>query len=203
MAEVIIATKNQGKAKEFARMFQPLGFEVKTLLDFPEIKDVEETGTTFEENAILKAETISKLLNRMVIADDSGLAIDALNGKPGIFSARYAGEEKSDEANMNKVLEELANVPDNERQARFYCALAVASPEQETFTVLGTCEGIILREKRGSYGFGYDPIFFTVEKGKAMAELTPEEKAQISHRAHALQKLESELPSLLAGAEKK
>lgn len=203
MAEVIIATKNQGKAKEFARMFQPLGFEVKTLLDFPEIKDVEETGTTFEENAILKAETISALLNRMVIADDSGLAIDALDGKPGIFSARYAGEEKSDEANMNKVLEELANVPDNERQARFYCALAVASPMQETFTVLGTCEGMILREKRGSNGFGYDPIFFAVEKGKAMAELAPEEKAQISHRAHALRKLESELPSLLAGAEKR
>lgn len=203
MSEVIIATKNQGKAKEFTRMFQPLGFEVKTLLDFPDIKDVEETGTTFEENAILKAETIARLLDRMVIADDSGLAIDALEGRPGIYSARYAGEEKSDEANMNKVLEELADVADNERQARFFCALAVASPGKETFTVSGTCEGLILREKRGSYGFGYDPIFFAIEKGKAMAELTPEEKAQISHRANALRKLESELPSLLAGAGKK
>ncbi|MFE8696928.1 XTP/dITP diphosphatase [Cytobacillus sp. FJAT-53684] len=203
MSEVIIATKNQGKAKEFTRMFQPLGFEVKTLLDFPEIKDVEETGTTFEENAILKAETIARLLDRMVIADDSGLAIDALEGRPGIYSARYAGEEKSDEANMNKVLEELTDVPDNERKARFFCALAVASPGKETFIVSGTCEGLILREKRGSYGFGYDPIFFAIEKGKAMAELTPEEKAQISHRANALRKLESELPSLLAGAGKK
>ncbi|WP_066292694.1 XTP/dITP diphosphatase [Bacillus sp. FJAT-29937] len=201
MQEVIIATKNAGKAKEFERMFMPLGYKVKTLIDFPEIEDIEETGSTFEENAILKAESVSKALNKIVIADDSGLSVDALNGRPGIYSARYAGEEKSDEANMAKVLDELKDIPDNDRQARFYCALAVAVPGVETFTVSGTCEGLILREKRGLYGFGYDPIFFVVDKGKAMAELKPEEKAEISHRAQALRKLESKLPTLLPKAE--
>ncbi|MEH7125631.1 XTP/dITP diphosphatase [Bacillus sp. JJ1773] len=198
MQEVIIATKNAGKAKEFERMFMPLGYKVKTLIDYPEIDDIEETGSTFEENAILKAESVSKTLNKIVIADDSGLSIDALNGRPGIYSARYAGEEKSDEANMAKVLDELNDIPDKDRQARFYCALAVAVPGLETFTVSGTCEGLILREKRGSNGFGYDPIFFVVDKEKAMAELKPEEKAEISHRAQALRKLESKLPTLLS-----
>lgn len=189
MKEVIIATKNSGKAKEFVQMLQPLGFEVKTLLDYPDIEDVEETGTTFEENARIKAETISKAFRKMVIADDSGLIVDALNGRPGIYSARYAGEEKNDERNIDKVLEELDGVSEEDRTARFYCALAVASPEQETFTVNGSCEGVILTERRGTYGFGYDPIFFVTEKGKAMAELTPDEKNLISHRAHALIRL--------------
>lgn len=202
MQEVIIATKNRGKVKEFEWMFNPLGYEVKTLLDYPEIEDVEETGKTFEENAILKAETVSKILNKIVIADDSGLSIDALNGRPGIYSARYAGEKKNDQANMDKVLEELKDVPDNELQARFYCALAVAAPGQKTFTVAGTCEGMMLREKRGTHGFGYDPIFFVLDKEKAMAELEPEEKSEISHRARALRKLENQLPTLLTGAGK-
>ncbi|KAF0823373.1 XTP/dITP diphosphatase [Cytobacillus firmus] len=201
MQEVIIATKNAGKAREFERMFKPLGYEVKTLLDYPDFQDVEETGSTFEENAILKAEAVSKALGRMVIADDSGLIIDALGGKPGIYSARYAGEEKNDQKNMDKVLDELESIPDHKRQARFYCALAIASPGKTTATVAGTCEGHILKEKRGTYGFGYDPIFFAEEKNKAMAELMPEEKSQISHRANALQKLEELLPSFVAGAE--
>ena len=201
MQEVIIATKNAGKAKEFERMFMPLGYKVKTLIDFPEINDIEETGSTFEENAILKAESVSKALNKIVIADDSGLSIDALNGRPGIYSARYAGAEKSDEANMAKVLDELDEIPDTDRQARFYCALAVAVPGLDTITVSGTCEGVILREKRGSHGFGYDPIFYVVDKGKAMAELKPDEKAEISHRAQALRKLEDKLPALLQKAE--
>ncbi|MBY0124001.1 XTP/dITP diphosphatase [Bacillus sp. S/N-304-OC-R1] len=202
MQEVIIATKNAGKAKEFEQMFLPLGYAVKTLIDFPEINDIEETGNTFEENAILKAEAVSKVLNKIVIADDSGLSIDALDGRPGIFSARYAGEAKNDEANIVKVLDELKVVPDDQRQARFYCALAVAAPNQETFTVLGACEGVILREKRGTNGFGYDPIFYVADKEKAMAELSPDEKAQISHRALALKKLESLLPTLLQKAGK-
>lgn len=199
MQEVIIATKNGGKAKEFEHLFEKYGYEVKTLLDFPELEEVEETGTTFEENAILKAESVSNALNRIVIADDSGLVIDALDGRPGIFSARYAGEAKNEEANLQKVLQEMDDVPESKRQARFYCALAVASPTKETFTVAGTCEGVILREKRGAYGFGYDPIFFALEQNKAMAELTPEEKSKISHRAKALKKLEDELPAILSG----
>jgi XTP/dITP diphosphohydrolase len=199
MKEVIIATKNSGKAREFVRMFEPLGFQVKTLLDYEEIEDIEETGTTFEENAIIKAETVSKRLNRAVIADDSGLVIDALNGRPGVYSARYAGEQKSDEDNMDKVLNELKGVERKNRTARFYCALALAIPGKETVTVFGTCEGLILDEKRGSHGFGYDPIFFVEDSNKAMAELLPEEKSQISHRAVALRNLSKLLPEVFKG----
>jgi XTP/dITP diphosphohydrolase len=193
MDTVIIATKNKGKAKEFEKLFLPKGLAVKTLLDYPELEDVEETGTTFEENAILKAETIANVLGVRVIADDSGLEVDALEGQPGVYSARYAGIEKNDEANIDKVLKELQDVPENERAARFCCALAMAEPGKETLTVFGTCEGRILRERKGSNGFGYDPIFFVEAEGKAMAELPSEAKNKISHRANAIRKLEAVL----------
>ncbi|WP_428909313.1 XTP/dITP diphosphatase [Niallia sp. Krafla_26] len=193
MENIIIATKNAGKAKDFEQIFQPYGVKVKTLLDFPKIEDVEETGETFEENAILKAEAISKKFNEMVIADDSGVMIDALDGRPGVYSARYAGEEKNDEANNEKVLKELANVPEKDRGAQFYCAIAVAQPGKPTITVNGICEGSILFEGKGTNGFGYDPIFFVTSMGKSMAELTPEEKNTISHRASAMKKLEDQL----------
>lgn len=188
---VIIATKNRGKAKEFQHMFAPYGYEVQTLLDLPHIEDVEETGETFEENAILKAETVAQELGVLVIADDSGLAIDALEGRPGVYSARYAGEEKSDEANMEKVLSELESVEESGRTARFHCVLAIAGPNRETRTVTGTCEGMILKEKRGTNGFGYDPIFYVPILEKSMAELTPDEKSQVSHRGNALVKLKN------------
>ena len=194
---VIIATKNKGKAKEFQHMFAPYGYEVQTLLDLPHIDDVEETGVTFEENAILKAETVAEELGALVIADDSGLSIDALEGRPGVYSARYAGEEKSDEANMEKVLGELESVDESDRTARFYCVLAIAGPDMETKTVTGTCEGRILREKRGTNGFGYDPIFFVPSLDKTMAELTQEEKSRISHRGHALEKLGNIISDLI------
>ncbi|NKE06350.1 XTP/dITP diphosphatase [Mesobacillus selenatarsenatis] len=190
MDSVIIATKNSGKAKEFENLFLPKGLAVKTLLDYPELEDVEETGSTFEENAILKAETIAKSLGVRVIADDSGLEIDALEGRPGVYSARYAGLEKNDENNIDKVLNELQGVPESERTARFCCALAMAEPGKETLTVFGTCEGRILEERRGSNGFGYDPIFFVETKGKSMAELASDEKNKISHRANAIRKLD-------------
>lgn len=196
MKEIIIATKNTGKAKEFVQMFSPLGYEVKTLLDFPDVPDVEETGSTFEENALLKAETISKLLNRVVISDDSGLVVDALNGRPGVYSARYAGEQKNDQDNMDKVLRELEGIPTEERTARFCCTLAVAIPNEASLTFTGTCEGVILEGRRGEYGFGYDPIFYVVEEQKAMAELPPEVKNTISHRANALKKLKEQLPAV-------
>ncbi|MCM2531474.1 XTP/dITP diphosphatase [Neobacillus pocheonensis] len=201
MKEVIIATKNPGKAKEFEHIFAPRGIAVRTLLDFPEIPDIEETGTTFEANAILKAEAISRLLNRMVIGDDSGLMVDALEGRPGIYSARYAGEQKNDQENIDKVLLELTGLPVDKRTARFYCALAVAVPTQETFTVSGTCEGRILEERRGTHGFGYDPVFYVPEKGLAMAELSSSEKNKISHRANALKKLDTVLDSILKRAD--
>jgi XTP/dITP diphosphohydrolase len=200
--EVIIATKNPGKAREFEHIFASRGIEVRTLLDFPEIPDVDETGTTFEENAILKAEAVSQELGKMVIGDDSGLMVDALEGRPGIYSARYAGEPKNDQNNTKKVLSELKGLPDEKRSARFYCALAVAVPGQETITVSGTCEGRILEEQRGTNGFGYDPVFYVPEKGLAMAELSSEEKNKISHRANALKKLDVVLDSILERAEK-
>lgn len=189
MNELIIATKNKGKAREFAEALEPLGYTVKTLLDYPQLKEIEETGTTFEENAILKAEGICEQIGKMVIADDSGLIVDALNGEPGVYSARYAGEDKDDEANIDKVLKKLKDVPEKERTARFYCALAVAIPNEKTITVNGTCEGIIINERKGNNGFGYDPIFFVPELGKTMAELETEEKMKISHRGAALKKL--------------
>jgi len=187
--EIIIATKNAGKVKDFETLFSPKGFKVKSLLDFPEIEDVEETGVTFAENATLKAEAISSALNKPVIADDSGLAIDALNGEPGVYSARYAGENKDDNANIEKVLQKLNDVPFEKRTARFHCALAIAVPGKRTEIVEGTCEGHILEEKRGENGFGYDPIFFIEKWRCSMAELTKEQKNQISHRANALKKL--------------
>jgi XTP/dITP diphosphohydrolase len=202
MKEVIIATKNPGKAKEFEYIFASRGIAVRTLLDFPEIADVEETGTTFEENAILKAEAVSRLLNKMVIGDDSGLMVDALEGRPGIYSARYAGEQKDDQANTDKVLSELSDIPEEERAARFYCALAIAVPNQKTITVSGSCEGRILDERRGSNGFGYDPVFYVPEKGLSMAELPSSEKNKISHRANALKKLDTVLDSILERTDK-
>ncbi|WP_144462793.1 XTP/dITP diphosphatase [Siminovitchia fortis] len=196
MKSVIIATKNKGKAKEFERLFSKYGMEVKTLIDFPDVPDIEETGETFEENAIIKAEAIAKLANSFVVADDSGLVIDALGGRPGVYSARYAGAEKNDEDNIDKVLSEMEAVNEEERTARFYCALAVAGPDFETITVNGTCEGIILNERRGSEGFGYDPIFFVPSEGKTMAEMSPERKNELSHRAAAMKNLEPYIEKL-------
>ncbi len=190
MEEIIIATKNKGKVKDFEALLSKRGIQVKSLHDFPEMPDVEETGSTFEENAILKAEAISRKMGRTVIADDSGLIVDYLDGRPGVYSARYAGEEKNDRANLEKVLSELEGVPDEERTARFYCVLAVSVPGEKPKVAEGTCEGKIGREPMGTHGFGYDPIFIVDEKNKTMGQLTKEEKNKISHRAAAMAKLD-------------
>ncbi|MBO1515084.1 XTP/dITP diphosphatase [Metabacillus bambusae] len=190
MKEIIIATKNQGKVKEFEALLAPIGFRVHSLLDYPDSIDVEETGKSFEENAILKAEAIAMQYQRMTIADDSGLAIDYLGGKPGIFSARYAGPEKDDQANINRVLEDLSDVHSLlDRSASFICGLALSIPGEKTKTVVGTCEGYIATEPQGENGFGYDPIFILKNRNQTMANLTKEEKNRISHRADALKKL--------------
>lgn len=189
MKDILIATKNQGKAKDFESIFGPLGYTVKTLNDVASHLDVDETGDTFEANAILKAEALANELNTFVIADDSGLEVDALGGEPGIYSARYAGEAKDDNANMDLLLEKLTGVEDEKRTARFVCAIAVAAPGQPTKTYRGTCEGRIAHARQGDYGFGYDPIFWVPELGKMMAELKPEEKAAISHRGEAIRKV--------------
>ncbi|KAF2426090.1 XTP/dITP diphosphatase [Bacillus subtilis] len=189
MKEAIIATHNPGKVKEFKEILEPRGYDVKSLAEIGFTEEIEETGHTFEENAILKAEAVAKAVNKMVIADDSGLSIDNLGGRPGVYSARYAGEQKDDQANIEKVLSELKGIEKEQRTARFRCALAVSIPGEETKTVEGHVEGYIAEEPRGEYGFGYDPIFIVKDKDKTIAELTSDEKNKISHRADALKKL--------------
>lgn len=189
MKEAIIATHNPGKVKEFKEILEPKGYDVKSLAEIGFTEEIKETGHTFEENAILKAEAVAKAVNKIVIADDSGLSIDNLGGRPGVYSARYAGEQKDDQANIDKVLSELKGIEKEQRTARFRCALAVSIPGEETKTVEGHVEGYIAEEPRGEYGFGYDPIFIVKDKDKTMAELTSDEKNKISHRADALKKL--------------
>lgn len=196
MKQVVIATKNKGKAKDFEALFGPFGYEVVTMFDVAPDVEIEETGTTFEENAMIKAETLASLLGQIVIADDSGLEVDALNGEPGVYSARYAGDH-DDEANMVKVLAEMKDVPEEARTARFRCVLAVAGPNMETYTVAGACEGVIAHEKRGTNGFGYDPIFYVPALERHMAELTADEKAAVSHRGNAIRNLAFDLAGLL------
>ncbi|WP_047985014.1 XTP/dITP diphosphatase [Ornithinibacillus californiensis] len=191
MKEIIIATKNEGKAKEFKTLFARYNIKAVSLLDLSEeLPDIEETGSTFEENAALKSEGIAEILNIPVIADDSGLVVDALDGRPGIFSARYAGEPKDDKKNLEKVLDELEDVPKEDRSARFVCVLAVTIPGEQTIFKKGFCEGTIAYVEKGSHGFGYDPIFIPKGYNQTMAELGPEEKNKISHRKNAMIQLE-------------
>lgn len=190
---IIIATKNEGKAKEFKQMLEPKGYYIKTLLDYPEIEDVNETGYTFEDNARLKAETISELLQTAVLADDSGLCIDALDGAPGVFSARFSGEEKNDARNNAKVLAMLGEMTDVDRSAHFHCTLVLSKPGKESLVVEGKFQGEIAQFPQGDSGFGYDPIFFLPELGKSVAELSEDEKNTISHRALALKELDKQI----------
>lgn len=187
---IVIATGNQGKAKEFTALFARAGYQIKTLADFPDLPDVEETGKTFEENARLKAETIAQILQQPVLADDSGLAVDALNGMPGVYSARFAGDHKSDAANNAKLLHELTDVPDEKRTAHFHCTLVFAAPHKESLVVEADWPGRIARIPQGDNGFGYDPLFFVPEFNKTAAEMTAAEKNEVSHRAKAVKKLE-------------
>lgn len=195
MKELIVATKNQGKVKEFRQLFSKYNISVKSLLDIDSSIDIEETGTTFEENAIIKAEAMTKQLGLPVVADDSGLEVDALNGEPGVYSARYAGIEKDDDKNIKKLLHELKGIPKEERSARFVCAVAVARPLEDTFVKRGTCEGTITEETQGTNGFGYDPIFIPSGSSRTMAEHSSEEKNTISHRHHAIEQIEEWLKS--------
>lgn len=197
MKEILIATNNAGKGRDFEALFTPLGIQVLTLNDIKEKIEVEETGTTFEENAILKAETVASLLGKVVIADDSGLEIDALDGAPGVYSARYAGADSTDAKNIDKALEALQGVPSEERTARFRCVLAIAGPGIQTEVFSGSCEGKITEERQGANGFGYDPIFYIPAQACTMAELTPDEKSAISHRGAALAKLQTKLPQFI------
>lgn len=187
--KIVVATRNQGKVREFHKMFQQFGWEAVSLMDYPDVPEVVEDGLTFEENARKKAETIAAFLNMPAIGDDSGLEVDALDGKPGVYSARFAGENATDEDNWRKLLDQMRDVPNEKRTARFRCALAFARPNEETIVASGHCEGAILREPAGTNGFGYDPVFFLPEKLCTMAQLEAEQKNQMSHRAMALHNL--------------
>lgn len=192
----IIATHNMKKRAEMERILSPLGVEVLTAeMAGVTLTDVEETGTTFEENAVLKAESGCRESKLPCIADDSGLVVDFLDGDPGVYSARYSGEHGNDEANIQKLLKNLENVPDEKRTARFVCTVCVFFPNGEKLLVEGKCEGKIGFEKHGDNGFGYDPVFMVGEK--SFAELTSEEKDKISHRGNALRKLVKALPEYL------
>ncbi len=184
----VIATHNAKKLKELKRILEPLGFDAVIREDLPE---VEETGTTFAENALLKAESACKVTGMPAIADDSGLVVDALGGAPGVYSARYAGEGATDRQRYEKLLEELREVPTEQRTARFVSAVCCVFPDGKILTAEGTCEGIIAFEPKGEGGFGYDPIFLVGER--SYAEMTAEEKDSISHRGRALAKLAQEL----------
>jgi XTP/dITP diphosphohydrolase len=159
--------------------------------------DVDETGTTFEENAVIKAEAIAKICGEVVLADDSGLEIDYLNGEPGIYSARYMGHDTSYDIKNKSLIDRLEGVPEDKRTARFVCAVAAAIPGKETVVVRGTMEGIIGYEIKGENGFGYDPIFFLPQYGKTSAEISPEEKNEISHRGKALRMIKEKLEVIL------
>ena len=188
--KLVLATRNKGKIaeiKEILADFQAI--ELLSLADFPDLPKIEETGTTFKENAILKAKTIAKLTGYLTLADDSGLTVEYLNGAPGVYSARYAGENATDAENNAKLLKALEGVPWGKRKAAFVCVIALCWPQGECYTCEGRCEGIIALEPKGSYGFGYDPLFYVPAYGKTMAELEPEIKNQISHRAMALKAL--------------
>ncbi len=187
----LIATSNQHKKIEFERILAPLGIEIKTAKELGlTLPDVEETGTTFEENALLKARSGVELSGMPTLADDSGLCVDALGGAPGIYSARYSGENGAngqDEANNDKLLYELKDVPDEQRTAHYACAIAAVFPDGREFTTMGTVEGKIGYERKGKGGFGYDPLFLMGEL--TYAEVPPEVKDETSHRSRALHQM--------------
>ncbi len=192
----IIATHNMKKRAEMERILSPLGIEVLTAeMAGITLTDVPETGKTFEENAVLKAESGCRESGMPCIADDSGLAVDFLGGAPGVYSARYSGVHGNDEANIQKLLKNLEDVPEEKRTARFVCTVCVCFPNGRKFTVCGKCEGKIGFERHGNDGFGYDPIFMVGEK--SFAELSAQEKDKISHRGNALRKLAKVLPDYL------
>lgn len=193
---ILIATKNEGKTKEFRQFFAQLGYKVENLNAYPDLPDVAETGLTFEENARLKAETIAELTGKMVLADDSGLKVDVLGGMPGVWSARFSGPDATDASNNAKLLHELAMVfEQKDRSAQFHCTLVMAAPGAQSLVVEADWEGYIATAPQGENGFGYDPLFLVGESGKTSAELSLEEKNKISHRAKALEKLVEAFPS--------
>lgn len=193
MKELIFATANEGKMKEIRMILEDLGYDVLSLNDMQLDITIEENGVTFEENAVIKAKVIMEITNKMVLADDSGLEIDFLDKAPGVYSARYMGEETSYDIKNQHIIELLQGIEEERRTARFVSVIACAFPDGQVFTTRGTIEGLIGNQQKGSNGFGYDPIFFVPEYKCTMAELTPEQKNSISHRGKALEAMKSTL----------
>lgn len=184
--KIVVATKNQGKLKEFKRILEPLGFTVLSQADCGVDGQAEENGSTFEENARLKAQYVFDRTGEITIADDSGICVDALGGRPGIYSARYGGPGLTDADRVDKLLRELSEVPEEKRTAHFACAISVLFPDDE-WMIFEICEGSVGYEPSGSGGFGYDPVFLV--KGKSFSEMNDEDKDAISHRGKALREL--------------
>lgn len=193
MTKFIVATRNNGKLKEISEILKGLPFEIISMEEAGIDKEIEESGSTFEENAVIKAEEIFKITGEIVMADDSGLEVDFLDGAPGIYSARFAGEGAADSDRNNKLLNLLKDVPFEKRTARFVCAVAVIMPDGRKFTVRGTCEGYIGFKPEGQNGFGYDPLFYLPDYDKTIAQLDSTEKNKISHRGRALKLMLEEL----------
>ncbi len=197
--EVVLATRNCDKGREIAAILSGAGSTIRTLAEFPEMPEVVEDGETCEANAIKKAREVAAWTGLTAIADDTGLMVDALGGRPGVYAARYAGEQASYEDNWRKLLAELKGVPSAKRTARFMTVAAIAHPHDDRVTAVeGVLDGAIAMEPRGARGFGYDPVFLVPELGKTLAELTDEEKNRLSHRARAFAKVRELLPQLNA-----
>lgn len=196
---LVLATTNENKVKEFKRITADFNIEIKSLADFGPLPPVIEDGDTFEENAYKKAHHIAKVLGLPAIADDSGLVVKALGGAPGVYSARYAGSEASDDDNIDKLLGEMKDVLD--RSAYFHCVLSIAVPSGPALTYEGRCSGTITQERRGTGGFGYDPVFLCDTFKKTFAELSMDEKNTVSHRGMALQEFHSEIDKVITWLE--
>lgn len=199
--KIIFATGNKGKIKEIQMILADAGYEIVSMKDAGISVDIVEDGTTFTENAVIKAKTVAscpEAAGCIVMADDSGLEVDALNGEPGIYSARYLGEDTPYSYKNAQIIGRLEGVPDEERSARFVCAIAAALPDGSVLTTRATIEGRIDYEEKGSNGFGYDPIFYVPEYGRTTAELSEEEKNAISHRGKALRMMREELEKAAA-----
>ncbi|CUH97639.1 hypothetical protein P22_3771 [Propionispora sp. 2/2-37] len=193
MKEVVIASYNKGKVAEFKSALEALPVKVLSLEDFVNIPEAEETGCTFAENAIAKARHYVKYTQRACLADDSGLEVAALQGAPGVYSARYAGRGATDEKNNEKLLLDMQGKEGEERKARFCCVLAFLDTDNTLLTAEGFCKGLLLKEKRGSGGFGYDPLFFVLALNKTLSEISLAEKNKISHRGMAIKQMTKKL----------
>lgn len=195
--KIVFATGNAGKMKEIRLILADLGMEIYSMKEAGIQTEVEENGTTFEENAVLKAKAIGEQTDAIVLADDSGLEVDYLNKEPGVYSARYLGEDTSYRIKNQSLIDRLDGVPEEKRTARFVCAIAAHLPDGRMLTTRGTIEGIIGYEERGEGGFGYDPIFYLPEYGCSTAELSMEKKNELSHRGKALRAMKEELKKAL------